>query len=195
MAFEELIKAGTTSKIIEVMLRDSATGGGKTGVAYSAVTASYTREGGTRTAITLASGTAGDAYSSGKWAEVDATNCKGLYQIHIPNAAIASGAAAVTLSLQASGVIDKSIRIALPAGDLMAANIPAAANTVAANAMTVDGLPLAGVLKLLAAALCGKLAGVGTGTITIRAADDSKTRITTSVDGAGNRTAVTLDDS
>lgn len=116
--FDTAIKAGTTSKIIEVGVRDSTTGAGKTGLAHGSVTASYVREGGTRTAITLASGSAGDAYSSGKWAEVDATNCKGVYQLHLPNAAIASGVAAVTIVLQASGMIDKHIRIALPSVDL-----------------------------------------------------------------------------
>lgn len=118
MAFDDSIKGGSTSKIIEVMLRDSTTGAGKTGVAFGSVTASYTREGGTRTAITLASGAAGDAYSSGKWAEVDSTNCKGLYQLHVPNAAIAAGVQAVTINLQATGVIDKAVRIKLRAVDV-----------------------------------------------------------------------------
>ena len=48
-----------------------------------------------------------------KWCEVDSTNQKGIYQLHIPDAAIASGVAAVTLSLQATGVIDKAIRLKL----------------------------------------------------------------------------------
>lgn len=112
--FDYSFKAGTTSQRIQVMLRDSTTGGGKTGVAYTAVTASYTLEGGTRTAITLASGTAGDAFSAGKWAEVDATNCKGLYQLHVPDAALASGKYS-TINLQATGVIDKAVAIELVA--------------------------------------------------------------------------------
>jgi len=82
------------------------------------VTASYVREGLTRTAITLASGTAGDAYSSGKWCEVDATNCPGLYQLHLPDAALATGVNAVTTTLNASGVIDKVVRISLLDVDL-----------------------------------------------------------------------------
>jgi len=113
MAFDETITAGTTSKIIEVTLRSSSTGNGSTAIAHGSVTASYVREGGTRVAITLAAGTAGDAYSSGKWAEVDATNMRGVYQLHVPNAALAAGVAAVTIRLQASGVIDKDVRVAL----------------------------------------------------------------------------------
>ena len=113
MAFDESLTGGTTSKIVEVMVRDSTTGAGKTGLAFGDVTASYCREGSTRTAITLASGTAGDAYSSGKWCEVDATNQKGLYQLHVPDAAIAVGVAASTISLQATGMIDKAMRLKL----------------------------------------------------------------------------------
>ena len=113
MSYDHTITKGTTSKVIEVTIRDSTTGAGKTGIAHGSVTGSYVREGGTRTAITLTAGTAGDAYSSGKWAEVDATNCKGLYQLHVPDAALATGVNAVTIQLQATGVIDKALRIAL----------------------------------------------------------------------------------
>jgi len=118
MSFDHTILKGTSSKIIEVILRDSTTGAGKTAVAYTDVTASYVREGSTRTAITLASGTAGDAYSSGKWCEVDATNCPGLYQLHLPDAALATGVNAVTATLIATGVIDKVVRISLLDVDL-----------------------------------------------------------------------------
>ena len=118
MSFDHTILKGTTSKIVEVILRDSSTGAGKTAVAYTDVTASYVREGGTRTAITLAAGTAGDAYSTGKWCEVDSTNCPGLYQLHLPNAALATGVDAVTTTLTATGVIDKVVRISLLDVDL-----------------------------------------------------------------------------
>ena len=117
MLVDATIKHGTTSKIIEVALRDSTTGQGKTGVAHSSVTASYVREGGTRTAITLASGTAGDAYSSGKWAEVDSTNMPGLYQLHVPNAAFASGVDAVTVQLKVTDALDAVRRFVLVAVD------------------------------------------------------------------------------
>ena len=60
MSFDHTIKKATTSKIVEVMLRDSSTGAGKTSVAHGDVTASYVREASTRTAITVATGSAGD---------------------------------------------------------------------------------------------------------------------------------------
>lgn len=57
----------------------------------------------------------------------------------------------------------------------------------------VDGFTLEQTLKLCLAALAGKLGGADTTEVTIRAADDSKTRITATVTAAGNRTVVTLD--
>jgi hypothetical protein len=118
MSYDHTIKKATTSKIVEVMLRDSTTGAGKTSVAHGSVTASYVREGGSRVAITVASGSAGDSYSSGKWAAVDGTNTPGLYQLHLPDAALAAGANAVSVFIKTSGVIDKVIRISLIDADL-----------------------------------------------------------------------------
>ena len=118
MSYDHTIKKATTSKIVEVMLRDSTTGAGKTSVAHGSVTASYVREGGPRVAITVASGSAGDSYSSGKWAAVDGTNTPGLYQLHLPDAALAAGANAVSIFIKTSGVIDKVIRISLIDADL-----------------------------------------------------------------------------
>jgi hypothetical protein len=57
----------------------------------------------------------------------------------------------------------------------------------------VDGYTLEQTLKLCLAALAGKLSGAATTTVTIRAADDSKARLTATVDSDGNRSAITLD--
>ena len=57
----------------------------------------------------------------------------------------------------------------------------------------VDSYSLEETLKLLLSASTGVLAGAATNTITIEAADNSKTRITASVDVDGNRTSVTRD--
>lgn len=104
------ILPGSTSKIIEVVVRN-VNGEGMTGLTHSDVTASYLREGGTRQNIPLSAGTAGDSYSSGKWAEVDSTNMKGVYQLHIPNDALLSGASSVLISLQATNAIPFHMRI------------------------------------------------------------------------------------
>lgn len=83
--------------------------------------------------------------------------------------------------------------------NLSAAQVTAAVPTAAQNAAAilaagdVDGYTLEQTLKLCLAALAGKLSGAAGTTVTIRAADDSKTRITATVDSNGNRSAVTLD--
>ena len=48
-------------------------------------------------------------------------------------------------------------------------------------------------VRLIRAALVGKLSGAATTTVTIRDAADSKARITATVDADGNRSAVTTD--
>lgn len=78
---------------------------------------------------------------------------------------------------------------------ISALSIPTA-NQVASAVLAagdVDGYSLEETLKLCLAALTGKLSGAAGTTITIKAADDSKTRITATVDSDGNRSAVTLD--
>jgi hypothetical protein len=57
----------------------------------------------------------------------------------------------------------------------------------------IDGFTRDEAQKIGLAALAGKLSGAATTTNTIRAADDSKARITATVDSDGNRTAITLD--
>lgn len=68
---------------------------------------------------------------------------------------------------------------------------PTVAEILAAG--DVDGYTFEQFMKLCLAALAGKLSGAATTTVTIRAADDSKARITATVDSDGNRTAITLD--
>lgn len=57
----------------------------------------------------------------------------------------------------------------------------------------VDGYSVEESLKIQNAAAAGKLSGAATTSIGIRAVDDSKTRITATVDENGNRSAVTID--
>ena len=72
---------------------------------------------------------------------------------------------------------------------------PAAVDTILDRADAVEvGLTPRGALRLTAAASAGVLAGAATSTITIRnALANSKTRITATVDGSGNRSAVSTD--
>lgn len=96
--------AGTTSKTLKVFIQDSSvtTGAGLTGLVFNtaSLTAYYIREGaGSATAITLATATLGTFTSSG-FIVVDGTNMPGLYEIGIPNAAIAAGAKSVVIMLK-----------------------------------------------------------------------------------------------
>lgn len=77
-----------------------------------------------------------------------------------------------------------------------ALNDPTAAAVAAAvlAAGDIDGYSLEEAQKLQLAALCGVLAGAGGTTVTIEAADGSKTRITATVDSSGNRSSLTLDE-
>ena len=76
----------------------------------------------------------------------------------------------------------------------------AGAGLTALPAMVLDeanaietGWTLRKILRIVAAALGGKLSGAATATVTIRDVTDTKARITATVDADGNRTAVTLD--
>jgi hypothetical protein len=87
-----------------VLLRKTADNLEQTGTAHGSVTASYWRQGGVRTAITPAAlGSVNAAHSDGGWIEVDATNQPGLYRFDVPDAAFASGADWVIVSLKVSG--------------------------------------------------------------------------------------------
>ena len=57
----------------------------------------------------------------------------------------------------------------------------------------IDGYNLEQAMKICLSALAGKISGAGTGTVTIRSADDTVNRIVASVDDDGNRTSITLD--
>lgn len=80
-----------------------------------------------------------------------------------------------------------------------AAAIATDAGTELANALldqaagVETGLTVRQALRVIAAALCGKLSGAAGTTVTIRNTADSKNRIVATVDASGNRSAVTLD--
>lgn len=119
MAFDNIYVKGSQSIIIQVMLRDSTTGMGKTGIAYNTAgfTAYYCRNSGTAQTMTLVTMTIGTWASLG-WIEVDATNMPGLYQFGVPNAALLTGANSVEFSFKGTGVLSKSTKIILVDADL-----------------------------------------------------------------------------
>ena len=58
----------------------------------------------------------------------------------------------------------------------------------------VDGYSLEETLKLCLSVLAGKISGAGTGTITIRSADDTADRVVATTDSNGNRLSITINE-
>lgn len=99
-----ITKKGTTSKILRIFVQDSSKtdGSGLTGLVFnsSGLTAYYIREGAAAaTAITLVNAVVG-TYTSSGFKEVDAANLPGVYELHPPNAVIASGADSVVIFMK-----------------------------------------------------------------------------------------------
>lgn len=113
-----ITKKGTTSKIIRLFVKDSSvtTGVGLAGLVFNSagLTAYYTREGAaSATAITLVTATVGTWTSSG-FIEVDAVNMPGIYELHLPDAVLASGADSVMVFLKgAANMMPSSTEIQL----------------------------------------------------------------------------------
>ena len=98
------ILVGSVDVSIPVLLRAVADNSELTGQAYTDIGASYWRQGGTRTEITPATLAAVDsAHSDGGFKEVDATNMPGMYRLDLPDAAVASGADWVIITVFVSG--------------------------------------------------------------------------------------------
>lgn len=136
-----LIKKGATSQSIYVVALDSTstTGGRKTGLAFntSSLTGYYVRNGASATAITLATlAAANSAWSSGGFKEVDATNMPGIYRLDVPDAAVASGAESVVVTLKgATGMVqidDETQLVAVDFQDAVRLGITALPNAAAA---------------------------------------------------------------
>lgn len=123
----EFVRGGTDKFVLVNMY--ALDGTPKTGLLYSAVTATYTRNTGSAdvdvTEATMTMGT----HVDGGWIEVDATNSPGLYQFATPDAAIATGAESVIFSFKATDTFQRFVHVSLIDVDLRnGANV--AANTV-----------------------------------------------------------------
>jgi hypothetical protein len=141
--------AGSTSVIERIFIRDTSNTtkvAGLTGITSSSggLTFYYARAGtGSSVAITLAAGTLG-TWSSGGFVAVDATNMPGWYEVGIPNAAIASGAFSVGLSLRgATNMDDIAFQFELDAVNYQSANgfitgVNGVAPPTRWNAMAID---------------------------------------------------------
>ena len=129
------IAPGSTSQSIELYL-------GATGLTASTagLSARYNR---TRTAsvsIPLVARTIAQAWTSGGFAEVDATNMPGVYRLDIPDAALAAGADDVTIVVRgASGTNGAVMTVKLSSGGLTSAQTAAAVWDAATASYTNNG--------------------------------------------------------
>ena len=107
------IAPGSTSQSIELYL-------GVTGLtaSTSGLSAYYNRTRTASVAITLVARTIAQAWTSGGFAEVDATNMPGVYRLDLPDAALAAGADDVTIVVRgASGTNGAVMTVTLSTGD------------------------------------------------------------------------------
>lgn len=112
MSTREILK-DTTSFIGKVFLRDSTTGNGKTGVAAASMSGDYSKDDNSAdVALSFSTGAVGDAYSSGKWAEIG----NGWYFFHFPDACW-TAFGETGFSFRASGAIDATPRYPVVAFD------------------------------------------------------------------------------
>jgi len=98
------LKRGTTGKLLRIFVQDSSRtdGAGLTGLAYNSAGLAwhYLREGDSSpAAVTLATATVG-AWTSGGFKEVSAASMPGVYELGVPDAALAPGAASVVMMLR-----------------------------------------------------------------------------------------------
>jgi hypothetical protein len=137
------IKAGSTGVSIHILIRRKSDNAEVTGLTFSTAgnVASFCRQGGTPTAITLVTQTMGAAWTSGGFVEADPATMPGLYRLDLPDAALAAGSDFVTLAFLStnnyafmervalsSDVIqsgDSFARLGAPTGASLAADIAA----------------------------------------------------------------------
>lgn len=95
---------GATDQSRQFELVDSTTGLPKTGIVYTDVTGSYSRTRSARVAITMATlASASAAHADGGFILIDDTNQPGIYRFDIPDAAFATGAEEVVITVKATG--------------------------------------------------------------------------------------------
>jgi len=110
------ILGGSTSQTVRLFIQDTSKtdGSGLTGLVHntSGLTAYYAKGAtGTATAITLATHTAGGAWTSGGFVAVDGTNMPGVYRLDVPNAALDSEVETIVMLRGAANMVPVLLRV------------------------------------------------------------------------------------
>lgn len=186
MALIDDIKAGTTDYQASVRVIDAVDGTPETGVAYntSGVALWYRREGGSVVDITEVTQTVNGAHTDGGFVHEREGYCR----LDLPDAAVATGAKFVDIGGTFTGMVVIGGRIRLR--DYEATSDIAAAVWAYVIENSKSALAL---MRLMYAALCNKVSGMGTTNVVFRDDADSKNRIDATVDSSGNRSAVSKD--
>lgn len=190
------VRVGAASVSLPVILRASSTGAGLTGIAFGSATAYYLRQGGTPQVITLSALAAIDsAFAAGGWKEASAANMPGLYRLDVPDAAFVAGADWVEIVVTAAGGQPYIERFNLSSDALITGDIYALLNTPVETiaAGNLGTLNWTGIGRLIVAMAIGLANGGGTGQVNLRDQANAKNRISYTVDGNGNRTALVID--
>lgn len=110
-----------------------------------------------------------------------------------------------TVNPGASGITSSSFAASAITASAIAANALGSSQIASAGAQKIadevldrtdsieTGLTVRGALRVALAALAGKVSGAATTAVLVRNTADTKTRISATVDGDGNRSAVTID--
>jgi hypothetical protein len=126
-AIRRSIPANTSAPILRFWALNSTTGQGLTGLAFGtgSLVASYSRAGAAGVAITLVTAAVG-VYTSGGFIAVDGTNVPGLYELHLPAAAVAAGVNELEVSVRgAANLADVQINVNLtPPPGIPVVNVP-----------------------------------------------------------------------
>ena len=110
------ILGGSTSQTVRLFVQDTSKtdGSGLTGLAHntSGLVAYYAKGAtGTATQITLATQTAGGAWTSGGFVAVDETNMPGVYRLDVPNAALDSEVETIVMLRGAANMAPVLLRV------------------------------------------------------------------------------------
>lgn len=111
---------GDTSQILHIYIRNSNTNAGLSGLAFgtSGLTAYYSYTGDTAShVISLVTMTLG-TWASGGFKEVDSVNMPGVYQVGIPDAALANGTGVRVVLQGAANMLEATINVQLIAANL-----------------------------------------------------------------------------
>ena len=192
----DLRRFNSTSQLIRFVLKRSDTGQGLTGLANNSngllistiidveavpVTYSGNNIEGIATLGTFETPTANKC----RFKELDANNHKGVYEFQFPNTRfnVANATHLIVSVTGAANMLDTDYEIQFdgPIGG--------------GNEVFESTLTLKNMIRCMFSALCGKSAGGNTSTLTFRDYNDSKNRISATVDSSGNRTAITVDGS